>query len=154
MNRWLGVFSVILLAVTSTGCLRHHTRNDCGQCSNANACNNGQCGGSSGSCGDCNGGGKVGLINRIRGVKGGCQNGCQGDCQGGSCQAGPLGWQRGGLNYGSRLGNALPGNSAAGQQLNNTPFTAGPPTGQVAYPYYSVRGPRDFFVNDPPTIGR
>jgi hypothetical protein len=30
----------------------------------------------------------------------------------------------------------------------------GPPTAAVAYPYYTVRGPRDFFIDDPPTIGR
>ena len=29
----------------------------------------------------------------------------------------------------------------------------GPPVGQVAYPYYSVRGPRDFLRNNPPPIG-
>ena len=32
-------------------------------------------------------------------------------------------------------------------------FNPGPPTGQVAYPYYTVRGPRDFFCNQPPSIG-
>lgn len=32
-------------------------------------------------------------------------------------------------------------------------FTPGPPTGQVAYPYYTVRGPRDFLQSNPPTIG-
>jgi hypothetical protein len=30
----------------------------------------------------------------------------------------------------------------------------GPPTAQVAYPYYTVRGPRDFFIDNPPSIGR
>jgi hypothetical protein len=30
----------------------------------------------------------------------------------------------------------------------------GPPTAQVAYPYYTVRGPRDFFLDNPPSIGR
>ena len=30
---------------------------------------------------------------------------------------------------------------------------AGPATGAVAYPYYSNRGPRDFLVNNPPSIG-
>ena len=29
----------------------------------------------------------------------------------------------------------------------------GPPVGQVGYPYYSVRGPRDFLRNNPPPIG-
>ena len=30
---------------------------------------------------------------------------------------------------------------------------AGPPTAAYAYPYYTVRGPRDFFLNEPSTIG-
>ena len=29
----------------------------------------------------------------------------------------------------------------------------GPSTAQVAYPYYTTRGPRDFFTNNPPSIG-
>jgi hypothetical protein len=29
----------------------------------------------------------------------------------------------------------------------------GPPTGAVAYPYYTTRGPRDFLINNPPSIG-
>jgi hypothetical protein len=32
-------------------------------------------------------------------------------------------------------------------------FTPGPPTAAVAYPYYTTRGPRDFLVDNPPTIG-
>ena len=30
----------------------------------------------------------------------------------------------------------------------------GPPTAAVAYPYYTVRGPRDFLIDNPPSIGR
>jgi hypothetical protein len=30
----------------------------------------------------------------------------------------------------------------------------GPSTAQVGYPYYTVRGPRDFLINNPPSIGR
>jgi hypothetical protein len=30
----------------------------------------------------------------------------------------------------------------------------GPPSAAVAYPYYTVRGPRDFFIDNPPSIGR
>jgi hypothetical protein len=30
---------------------------------------------------------------------------------------------------------------------------AGPATGAVAYPYYTNRGPRDFLLNNPPSIG-
>ena len=30
----------------------------------------------------------------------------------------------------------------------------GPTAAQVAYPYYTTRGPRDFLVDNPPSIGR
>ena len=30
----------------------------------------------------------------------------------------------------------------------------GPPTAAVAYPYYTIRGPRDFLIDNPPSIGR
>jgi hypothetical protein len=30
---------------------------------------------------------------------------------------------------------------------------AGPPSASYAYPYYTTRAPRDFLVNNPPTIG-
>jgi hypothetical protein len=30
---------------------------------------------------------------------------------------------------------------------------AGPPSGANAYPYYTLRGPRDFLASDPPSIG-
>jgi hypothetical protein len=30
----------------------------------------------------------------------------------------------------------------------------GPPSAQVAYPYYTTRGPRDFLLDNPPSIGR
>jgi hypothetical protein len=30
----------------------------------------------------------------------------------------------------------------------------GPATAQVGYPYYTTRGPRDFLVDNPPSIGR
>lgn len=30
---------------------------------------------------------------------------------------------------------------------------AGPPTATYAYPYYTIRGPRDFLLNNPPSIG-
>lgn len=149
MNRWLGVFGVMILTVSSTGCLRHQTRSNCNQCSSASTCSSGDC--SSGSCssGNCSSGScssgncghsKPGLFKAARNHKHGCRGGCQ---------SGPLGWQQGGLNYGANL---QPG--FGGQQQGNPAFTPGPPTGQVAYPYYSVRGPRDFLMDNPPTIGR
>ena len=30
---------------------------------------------------------------------------------------------------------------------------SGPATAAYAYPYYTVRGPRDFFMKNPPSIG-
>jgi hypothetical protein len=30
---------------------------------------------------------------------------------------------------------------------------SGPPAAQVAYPYYTVRGPRDFLLDNPPPLG-
>lgn len=30
----------------------------------------------------------------------------------------------------------------------------GPTTAQVGYPYYTLRGPRDFLLDNPPSIGR
>lgn len=30
----------------------------------------------------------------------------------------------------------------------------GPPTAQIGYPYYTLRGPRDFLLDNPPSIGR
>ncbi len=32
-------------------------------------------------------------------------------------------------------------------------FDDGPPTGQVAYPYYTNRGPRDFLARNPQSVG-
>jgi hypothetical protein len=29
----------------------------------------------------------------------------------------------------------------------------GPPTGTYAYPYYTLHGPRDFLVDNPPSLG-
>ena len=39
-----------------------------------------------------------------------------------------------------------------GTSLDQGP--SGPPSAAVAYPYYTVRGPRDFLMNNPPSIGR
>ena len=33
------------------------------------------------------------------------------------------------------------------------PPAGGPPVATVTYPYYTVRGPRDFLASDPPSIG-
>jgi len=35
----------------------------------------------------------------------------------------------------------------------NYNFNPGPPVAQTAYPYYTVRGPRDFLLDNPPNLG-
>ena len=68
-------------------------------------------------------------------------NNCNGNI---GCRPCNMGWQRGGTDYQRCLGRS--GGPAEG--------ASGPATAQVAYPYYTTRGPRDFFVDNPPTIGR
>ncbi len=139
MNRLLWIASLAFVLAGTTGCLHHNTRGGCktGSCGSGGSC-------SSGSCSGCNGGG---LLGRLSGQ--GCSScGSLGGRTG--CVAGPLGWQQGGLNYG---GNLPPRHHAA-QQLQSQPVNPGPQTGTVAYPYYTHRGPRDFLLDNPPSIGR
>ena len=92
-------------------------------------------------CGECvdGCGGGCGLF----GSGGGCGDAC-GSCDG--CAGGGGCLQRG-------LGMLLDCNgcNSCGDQHYN--FTPGPPVGQVAYPYYTTRGPRDFLMCNPPSIG-
>lgn len=80
--------------------------------------------------------------------KNGNCNPCNGNV---GCRPCKLGWQRGGTDYQRFLGNN-------GSYRNAGPAGAdgvgGPPVAQVAYPYYTTRGPRDFLMDNPPTIGR
>ena len=62
------------------------------------------------------------------------------------CRPGPIGWQRGGTDYQKYINH----HAYANQQQAGS----GVPTAAVAYPYYTNRGPRDFLINNPPTIGR
>jgi hypothetical protein len=94
----------------------------------------------SGACvcgaGGCGAGGGLcrGLINGVAG--GWCGNGCNA-CGGHGC----------GLCGG---GGGLGGHHSYPE---NPTFNQGPPVGQVAYPYYTVKGPRDFLLNNPPSVG-
>lgn len=74
-------------------------------------------------------------------------NGCaDGTCDSGNCAEGGCadgsGAQRPGLMPGGR-----------GPHQGYGPQNFGPPTGAVAYPYYTTRGPRDFLEPNPPSIG-
>jgi hypothetical protein len=70
-------------------------------------------------------------------------NSCNGPI---GCRPCKVGWQRGGTDYGAALSH-----SDYRHNPNTGSGVAGP---AVAYPYYTVRGPRDFFANNPPSIGR
>jgi hypothetical protein len=73
-----------------------------------------------------------------------CPDGCRGACGG----HGPL--LRNG--YCCCCGKPAPSCCcASGDHRYN--FMPGPPVGQTAYPYYTVRGPRDFLQANPPGLG-
>ena len=128
MNRWLMIGSMVGLLTLTTGCLHHNTRGGCQSCGN---------------------GSSSGLLGKMGSKLGGCPHG---GCRNG-CVAGPIGWQQGGHDYSSHLQPGMLGHRAA-SQAQNQQFNPGPPTGQVAYPYYTHRGPRDFLMDNPPSIGR
>lgn len=46
--------------------------------------------------------------------------------------------------------NCADGHRAVADQLGGPP---GPPCGQITYPYYTTRGPRDFLMKNPRPIG-
>jgi hypothetical protein len=97
------------------------------------------------------------------------------------CRPCRVGWQRGGTDYGAHLahsgahwgaggghfgaggagaGGGLLGHGHGGAPLSKEAYQADDQVGSgvagptVAYPYYTTRGPRDFFLNNPPSIGR
>jgi hypothetical protein len=77
-----------------------------------------------------------------------CGDACNGGC--GACQQFINGIASGGCGpNGCGPGGLCPGGSYPQPNC----FNQGPPVGQTAYPYYTVRGPRDFLRNNPPTIG-
>ena len=145
MNRWLLIGSLAAMLVGTTGCLHHNVRSNCGSCETCNteSCSTDAC------CSGCNDGCNAhsGMLGHLGGVRG--HNGCRT-----GCVAGPLGWQQGGHNYSSHLQSPHCLGHGAGHALESQPFVAGPPTAQTAYPYYTIRGPRDFLVDNPPSIGR
>jgi hypothetical protein len=80
-----------------------------------------------------------------------CGAGC--DACGGKCRCfieGIASGGCGGCGLGGPGGGICPN---AGGYPEYPSFNPGPATGQVAYPYYTVRGPRDFLRDNPPSIG-
>jgi hypothetical protein len=98
----------------------------CSQCGNCYDCGPCEADYDYSACNQCNGRGCC--------VCGGC---CPGQC----CET----------YTGCPCQTQGPGCCASGDHQYN--FNPGPPTGQTAYPYYTVRGPRDFLLAKPPSIG-
>lgn len=68
---------------------------------------------------------------------------------------GRLAGAHGGHGVGGMSGTAGRIAGGHGHDPNPRQFNgdSGPPTGAVAYPYYTTRGPRDFLSANPPSIG-
>lgn len=121
------------------------TQKGCCECV-GDSCGGG-CGMFGAGCADCGGSGCGNCDNCL-------QNGisCLLDCPGhNGCRSG-YGCHNGCGPHGCGPGGCNPyGAYGCGDQNYN--FNSGPPTGQVAYPYYTTRGPRDFLMCNPPSIG-
>jgi hypothetical protein len=81
------------------------------------------------------------------GAANGCPPGCSvcGACGGAGCQG------CGGCGFVHALATGFCPHAGGYPEQPN--FNTGPPSAQTAYPYYTVRGPRDFLQNNPPSIG-
>jgi hypothetical protein len=148
LARALGLVVIAAVIATSSGCSiidrlfllntdgpHGHHANGGGQCQDG-MCQEGQC--QDGMCGPegC--------------PDGNCQPGgaCQ-ECEGGACHPRHVG------RYGGLAKHHLSPEEKAALAGSDYGATqpAGPPTGAVAYPYYTTRGPRDFLAKCPPSIG-
>ena len=148
--RLLGLAVAVVVTAMSTGCsivdrlfllnADGPYANAAGQAGGCRDCETGGCRDcETGDCQDC----ETGCPDGRCGV-GGCR-----DCAQGACHAPHTG------RYGGLAKHHLSGEEKAMLQASNygavTP--AGPPTGAVAYPYYTTRGPRDFLAKCPPSVG-
>jgi hypothetical protein len=140
--RILGLLVAASITATSTGCSlidRLFLLNADGPYSQGGHAGGGCRDCETGACQDCEPGCPDG---RCGG--GGCK-----DCPGGVCKVPHTG------RYGGLAKHHLsPEEKAALAASDYGAITpAGPPTGAVAYPYYTTRGPRDFLAKRPPSIG-
>ncbi len=92
-----------------------------------------------------------------------CDTGCpSGTCSPGRCGCGPLKGRLAGGRLAERLGagslrspgcDTRSGINILDRLLGSKREVAPAPTGPVGYPYYTTRGPRDFLLANPPSIG-
>ncbi|WP_254512120.1 hypothetical protein [Anatilimnocola floriformis] len=129
--------ALLAMAALSTGCNGIHKRG---------GCPGGMCGGGAGQCAACSGGQYAG--GQYAGGGGGGYDGGYCETCGDGRFAGNNGYDNGG-HFGGQRGMA--GVPHHFNREYNGP--QGPAAAQVAYPYYTTRGPRDYFANNPPSIG-
>ena len=160
MKRTVGFAVVVAVFGMSSGCsiidrlflanfdgpYSHTARHGGGACQDG-ACQDGAC--QDGACQD--GACQDGACQDGQCPVGGCQTG---QCQGGACEDGACHKRHVGRYGGLAKHHLSPEEKAAleGSDYGAT-SPAGPPTGAVAYPYYTTRGPRDFLAKCPPSIG-
>lgn len=79
----------------------------------------------------------------------------RGGCSPDGASVGQCGGQCRGLLGGLLGGNACNGDNCRGWREQQPPVgPPGPPSAAYAYPYYTLHGPRDFLVNNPPSLGQ
>jgi hypothetical protein len=91
-------------------------------------------------------------------AQGGCGDGCGSGCGDGCGSGCGNGCGRGcGGRFGSghqMMDHGYPGHGLHARNMHHV-FQGphGPSVGQVTYPYYTLRGPRDFLIDNPPSLG-
>ncbi len=141
MKRVLSTLVAIVLLAGLAGCRSLPTTwipaggHGCGGCGSCG----GECEPCDSFCGKCCGGG------------GGCGGSCE-SCCGGDCEPCDTGGCRSSCPRDAILCGLL-GRCCCTHVADPPPVTPGPPTGAITYPYYTIRGPRDFLAESPPSIG-
>ena len=95
--------------------------------------------------------GSSGCTHGVLASKKGCGPGCEGNCN--LCG---VATDKGVNHFGDRCnggGVGVAGHHREYKHSRKFFGPHGPPAAQVTYPYYTTRGPRDFLLNAPPTIG-
>jgi hypothetical protein len=142
---YVGILLAAVTMVASTGCnILHRNCNACRSQIGCRPCSIGwQRGGT--DYGYC-----LGSHSHPQGLWGHQGHGLGGDC-------GPNGNCGPGFGHGG-VGGHLAGMAGMAGAAHPPHPGEGPPSGidapQVAYPYYTVRGPRDYFLDDPAPLGR
>ena len=139
MKSGLLLASAVVLCALATGCANVNlARRGCDSCAAKAGCDQMACTGVASTGGPAVAGtGPAGVAAMPPAVAG----------TGGPYDPGMYGGAGGAGGYGGR------GRGGWGGMPMDGAFGGGATSAQVAYPYYTTRGPRDFLINNPPSIG-